>query len=102
LFRDLKRYLMLYWRYRSVLNLPDQLKRASVRSVDPMAHLVLADEPLPAEILAMLGSACDVRVWGDGDLDRLLGRAEGIYTYGHLPIDSIVIERAPNLKVISN
>jgi hypothetical protein len=47
-----------------------------------MAHLVLADEPLPAEILAMLGADCDVRVWGDGELDTLLGVAEGIYTYG--------------------
>jgi glyoxylate reductase len=67
-----------------------------------MAHLVLADEPLPAEILTMLGSECDVQVWGEGDLDMLLGAAEGIYTYGHALVDGALIERAPNLKVISN
>ncbi len=67
-----------------------------------MAHLVLADEPLPAEILTMLGSEYDVQVWGEGDLDTLLGAAEGIYTYGHAPVGAALIERAPNLKVISN
>jgi lactate dehydrogenase-like 2-hydroxyacid dehydrogenase len=50
----------------------------------------------------MLGAECDVRVWGDGELDTLLGVAEGIYTYGHAQVDANLIERAPNLKVISN
>jgi glyoxylate reductase len=69
-----------------------------------MAYLVLADEPLPDEILAMLAAECDVQSWpaDTATLAGLLSRAEGLYTYGHMRTDAALMDRMPQLKVISN
>jgi glyoxylate reductase len=69
-----------------------------------MTYHVLADEPLPDEILAMLGPDCDIQVWpaGEADLAPLLTLAEGLFTYGHMQVDGALMDRMPRLKVISN
>src|SRR5262245_5814876 len=69
-----------------------------------MAHTILIDTQLPDEMLAMMGPGCDVRIWSDGDpgLEPLLQAATGMLTYGHPLVDGPLMDRIPNLKVISN
>ncbi len=68
-----------------------------------MRYNVLADEPLPEEIMDMIGADCQVRVWLAGGPDAEALRAtEGLFTYGHLIVDGTLMGRMPNLKVISN
>ncbi len=69
-----------------------------------MPYSVLADEPLPDEITAMLADACDVQIWpaDDAALARLLERAEGLFTYGHMRTDGALMDRMPRLRIISN
>jgi glyoxylate reductase len=68
-----------------------------------MRYNVLADEPLPEEILNMIGADCQVRVWPAGGPDAEALRAtEGLFTYGHRVVGDALMARMPNLKVISN
>jgi glyoxylate reductase len=69
-----------------------------------MVYRVLADEPLPDEILALLAADCEVQIWpaDAAALADLLGRAEGLYTYGHMRTDGALMDRMPRLKVIGN
>ncbi len=69
-----------------------------------MVYRVLADEPLPDEILALLAADCEVQIWpaDEAALADLLGRAEGLYTYGHMRTDGALMDRMPQLKVIGN
>jgi glyoxylate reductase len=69
-----------------------------------MPYSVLADEPLPDEITTLLANTCDVYVWPatDADLAPLLERAEGLFTYGHMPTDGALMDRMPRLRIISN
>jgi glyoxylate reductase len=69
-----------------------------------MVYSVLADEPLPDEITAMLAAQCDVHIWPSdaASLAPLLERAEGLFTYGHMPTDGGLMDRMPRLRIISN
>jgi glyoxylate reductase len=69
-----------------------------------MVYRVLADEPLPDEILTLLAADCEVQIWpvDAAALADLLGRAEGLYTYGHMRSDGALMDRMSRLKVISN
>src|SRR5262245_39964356 len=69
-----------------------------------MPYPVLADEPLPDEITAMLAAECEVHVWpvDDHSLAMLLERAEGLFTYGHMHTDGALMDRMPRLRIISN
>lgn len=69
-----------------------------------MLYQVLADEALPNEIMAMLAEDCQVSVCpADPDsLKPLLDQAVGLFTYGHLRVDSDLMDRMPWLRVISN
>jgi glyoxylate reductase len=69
-----------------------------------MVHHVLADAPLPEEILRMFGSNCVVQIWPSDmvDLESMLQSTDGLFTYGHPEIDSALMDRMPRLKVISN
>jgi glyoxylate reductase len=69
-----------------------------------MPYFVLADEPLPDELAAMLAADCDIHVWPDDEaaLAPLLERADGLFTYGHMPTDGALMDRMPRLKIISN
>jgi glyoxylate reductase len=69
-----------------------------------MHYFVLADEPLPDELAAMLAADCDVHVWPSDDvaLAPLLERADALFTYGHMPTDGALMDRMPRLKIISN
>jgi glyoxylate reductase len=43
-----------------------------------------------------------VQLWPADDRDTALRAAEGVITYGHPRVDGAVLDRMPNLKVISN
>ena len=69
-----------------------------------MPYSVLADEPLPDEIAAGLAADCDVLIWPADEvaLAPLLERADGLFTYGHMPTDGALMDRMPRLRIISN
>jgi len=68
-----------------------------------MASRVLADEPLPGELTAMLAADCELLTWpaDPAELEPMLDAA-GMFTYSHPKIDGALMDRMPNLKVISN
>jgi glyoxylate reductase len=68
-----------------------------------MPYTVLVDEPLPDEVIAMLGTSCELRLWSPWAGDAApLSAAAGLFTYGHPQVDGALMDRLPGLKVISN
>jgi glyoxylate reductase len=69
-----------------------------------MPYQVLADEPLPDEILSPLSTDCTIHLWprDAGELAPLLIASEALFTYGHPRVDGALMDRMPRLKVISN
>jgi len=67
-----------------------------------MPHDIIVDTQLPAEMLEMIGAECTVQIWPADAEDPLLHTAVGLLTYGHPRVDGAVMDRMPNLKVISN
>ncbi|GIV77589.1 D-glycerate dehydrogenase [Litorilinea aerophila] len=68
-----------------------------------MPYTVLTNTELNDEIRAMLRDTCQVHVWAGQETDpALLQRAEGFFVYGHPKIDGAIMDRMPNLRVISN
>jgi len=67
-----------------------------------MPYEIIVDTELPAEMREMIGAECDVQIWPSDTADRLFHTAAGMLTYGHPRVDGGVMDRMPNLKVISN
>ncbi|HRJ41000.1 MAG: D-glycerate dehydrogenase [Caldilineaceae bacterium] len=68
-----------------------------------MPYQLLIDTALPPTMLDMLGDSCEIHFLKDALQDEaLLGRIDGYLTYGHPPTDGALMDRMPNLKVISN
>ncbi|MEX1018803.1 MAG: D-glycerate dehydrogenase [Litorilinea sp.] len=68
-----------------------------------MPYFVLTDVELSPAMLEMLDGKCTVEVWaGTATPDATLARAEGLFTYGHPPVDGALMDRMSNLRVISN
>lgn len=68
-----------------------------------MPHSVLTNTQLSAEILEMLTPQCTVTVWqGDATDPAILAETEGFFVYGHPKIAGPLMDRMPNLRVISN
>jgi glyoxylate reductase len=67
-----------------------------------MPHSILVDTQLPEEMLEMLGADGTVQLWPADERDPAVGAAEGMITYGHPRVDGTLMDRMPNLKVISN
>lgn len=63
--------------------------------------LVIADTPLDATITGLLRDKVDVLPWSAA-LQTSREAVTGLYTYGHPPVDRELLDRLPNLKVISN
>ena len=55
-------------------------------------------------ILPLVQDRCQVEWWRDPDPDAAtdLAAIEGIYVYGHMRVEGALMERMPNLRVISN
>lgn len=65
-----------------------------------MAYKVIADEPLPPELAEMLDGV-DLHVWSqEPDVD--FADADGFLAYSHHTVDGAVMDRMPQVKVISN
>lgn len=68
-----------------------------------MAYQVLLDTPLNDEIMQMIGDDCVTHVWqGEATDSALLQQIEGYFTYGHPKVDGAMMDKMPNLRVISN
>lgn len=68
-----------------------------------MPHSVLTNTQLSAEILEMLTPQCAVTVWQSDATDpAILAETEGFFVYGHPKIAGPLMDRMPNLRVISN
>jgi glyoxylate reductase len=62
---------------------------------------VMADG-LPPSLIEMLGPDIEVLQWDDGPNSEALARAVALITYGHPRVDGPLMDRAANLKLISN
>lgn len=68
-----------------------------------MPYQLLIDTALPPTMLEMLGDTCQIHFLNDALEDEaLLAKIDGYLTYGHPPTDGALMDRMPNLKVISN
>jgi glyoxylate reductase len=67
-----------------------------------MPYEIIVDTQLPAEMREMIGAECQVQIWPSDAADPLFHAAVGLLTYGHPRVDGAVMDRMPNLKVISN
>lgn len=62
---------------------------------------VMADG-LPPSLREMLGPGIGILEWDDSPSSPALARAVAFITYGHPRVDGPLMDRAPNLKMISN
>ena len=62
---------------------------------------VLADN-LPPLFLDLLGDDYEILPWDVSSQSTSLRRAEAIITYGHPKVDGPLLDRAPNVRVVSN
>ncbi len=62
---------------------------------------VMADN-LPPLFLELLGEGIDVLPWDTSVNSDSLRRATALITYGHPRVDGPLLDRAPNVKVVSN
>lgn len=65
------------------------------------AYRVIADGPLDSTVLGFAGAGIQFLDWEPAfrDVDR---RIDGIYTYGHPPLDGSMLDRLRGVRVISN
>jgi glyoxylate reductase len=69
--------------------------------VNPQLPRVVADGPLDATIESLLHNFVEILPWNVA----IAGSdqpVDGLYTYGHPPVDGAMLDRLPGLKVISN
>lgn len=62
---------------------------------------VMADG-LPPSLLEMLGPDIEILEWDDSPGSSALERAVAFITYGHPRVDGPLMDRTPNLKIVSN
>lgn len=68
-----------------------------------MAYPVMMSDTPADNILRMIGDRCTISIWPDGGpSDQDLAPIQGFYTYGHMHVGGDLMDRMPNLKVISN
>lgn len=68
-----------------------------------MPYHVLIDTRLNDEMMAMIGDDCVLHLWqGEATDPALLQQIEGYFTYGHPKVDGAVMDKMPNLRIISN
>src|SRR5262245_28546312 len=63
--------------------------------------LVIADTPLDNTVQGLMSGVVEVLPWSAATGERS-GAVAGLYTYGHPLVDAELLDRLPNLKVISN
>jgi glyoxylate reductase len=68
----------------------------------PDTRVPVMGDGLPPLFIELLGPNIEVLEWDDGPNSEALARAVAFITYGHPRVDGPLMDRAPNLKVISN
>lgn len=65
---------------------------------------ILLDIPLPGFLEATLAPHCEIYPWSllEEPAGDMLDSIRGIYTYGHVPVAGELLDRLPNLLVVSN
>ncbi len=66
-----------------------------------MATPVMGDG-LPEPLMQMLGDAYEVFDWDTSEGSEALATCQAVIAYGHPAVDSELLGRMPNLKVVSN
>ena len=71
-----------------------------------MAYEILLQsdvEPYEA-VMPLFEGSCNIRMWtrSEPDADTDLEAIVGMYVYSHMPVEASLMQRMPNLKVISN
>jgi glyoxylate reductase len=69
--------------------------------MNPRLPHIVADTPLNATIDGLLHDRAEILPWRVAE-SGINKSVEGIYTYGHVLVDRALLDRLPNLKVISN
>ena len=69
--------------------------------MSPRLPRVVADTPLNATIEGLLHGQVEILPWSVAEAGHHDSIA-GLYTYGHVMVDSAMFDRLPGLKVISN
>lgn len=67
-----------------------------------MARTPVMADKLPPLFLELLGDDFEVLPWETSDGSDSLRRAEAFITYGHPHVDGLLLDLAPNLKIVSN
>lgn len=67
-----------------------------------MSRIPIMGDGLPQPLLDMLGPDFEVLGWDDSPSSPALERAVALIAYGHPLIDGPLMDRTPNLRVISN
>ena len=67
-----------------------------------IATFPIMGDGLPPALREMLGPEFDILEWDESPDSATLAKVLGIITYGHLRVDGALMDRVPNLKVISN
>ena len=67
-----------------------------------VATIPVMGDGLPPALREMLGPEFEILEWDDSPQSSALTRAVGIITYGHPRVDGPLMDRVPNLKIISN
>jgi glyoxylate reductase len=67
-----------------------------------MSRIPVMADNLPPQFLEMLGDDFEVLPWDASDNSESLRRVQALITYAHPRVDGPLLDRTPNVKVISN
>lgn len=67
-----------------------------------MPQTPLFADNLPPLFIDLLGDDFEILPWDVSSLSTSLSRAEAIITYGHPRVDGALLDRMPNVRVVSN
>jgi glyoxylate reductase len=67
-----------------------------------MSRIPVMADNLPPQFLEMLGDDFEVLRWDASDNSESLRRVQALITYAHPRVDGPLLDRTPNVKVISN
>lgn len=68
----------------------------------PDAKTPIMGDGLPPALRDLLGDEFEILEWDESPNSPVLSKSVGIITYGHPKVDGPLMDRLPNLKVISN
>ena len=67
-----------------------------------MSKQVILGDNLPPQLIEMMGNNLEVVEWSDNPDDTALARCVGLIAFSHPTADGPLMDRMPNLKIISN